>query len=118
MGNFCNQAKVKFVDLKESKVRILFNVLRMRSIIKIIGIYLATAGLVIWLLGGARKGLYVISEEIRKVEPITEIEYSDRHDKFLPGIDFLFAGLILGGSFYLISFLFPKPLNSKTIRQS
>ena len=56
MGNFCNQAKVKLVDLKESKGRILFNVFRMRSIIKTIGIYLAVASLVIWLIGGATGG--------------------------------------------------------------
>ena len=86
----------------------------MRPSIQRIALYLTLAGALIWILGGARKGFYVISEEIPKVDPVTEIEYSERHDKFLPGIDFLLGGVILGGSFYLISFLFPKPLKSKS----
>ncbi|MDG2170832.1 MAG: hypothetical protein P8L44_23225 [Opitutales bacterium] len=87
----------------------------MRSAIRKIALYLTLAGALVWLLGGARKGFYVISEEIPKLDPVTEIEYSERHDKFLPGIDFLLGGVILGGSFYLISFLFPKPLITKPV---
>lgn len=87
----------------------------MRPAIQKIALYISLAGALVWLLGGARKGFYVISEEIPKLDPVTEIEYTERHDKFLPGIDFLLGGVILGGSFYLVSFLFPKPLISKSV---
>ena len=90
----------------------------MRSITQKLALYIAVAGMIVWLLGGARKGFYVITEELPIYEPVTEIYSTKRHDKFLPGIDFLFGGLILGGSFYFLSFLFPKPLNSKTVTQS
>jgi hypothetical protein len=63
-----------------------------------------------WLMGGARLGFYVISEELSFVEPVTEIESSTTHPKFLPGIETLFAGLILVGSFWAMSFLFSKPI--------
>lgn len=89
----------------------------MRSILQRFAFLIVFAGTLIWLIGGARKGFYVVTEEIPKIEPITEIEYTERHDKFLPGIDFLLGGFILGGSFFLISFLFSKPLNSKTVTQ-
>ncbi|MCZ6674960.1 MAG: hypothetical protein O7C75_18675 [Verrucomicrobia bacterium] len=82
----------------------------MRNVIQKIGFYLALAGVIVWLIGGARKGFYVVTEEIPQFDPITEIEYSDTRSKFIPGIEFLFTGLIFGGSFCLISFLFSKPL--------
>ena len=90
----------------------------MRPAVQTIALYIAIAGLLVWLVGGARKGFYVITEEIPKVEPVTEIEYTDQRNKFLPGIDFLIGGLILGGSFYLISFLFPKPSDSTSVTRS
>ena len=87
----------------------------MRSILQKFALFVTCAGILIWLIGGARKGFYAVTEEIRLIEPVTEMEYTENHDKFLPGIDFLLGGFILGGSFFLISFLFPKPVKSKTV---
>ena len=80
----------------------------MRACMQRTGLLLAIAGLVIWLVGGARKGFYVVTEELPKLDPITEIAYSVTQSKFLPGIEVLVLGLILGGSFFLISFLSSK----------
>mgnify|MGYP001254417466 FL=1 len=110
MVNFCNQAKGKLVDLKECIARIWIYLTSMRIVIQRIGLYLAVAGILIWLIGGARKGPYVISEEIEMIDLVTEQDYSERHPKFIPGIEPLFLGIILGGSFFLLSFLFSRPL--------
>jgi len=110
MVKLCNQAKTKLIDPTNSNDTVLSHRLNMKFVIQRIGLYLAAAGILIWLLGGARRGFYVISEDILKLDPITEIEYPERHPKFLPGVESLFLGAILGGSFYLLSFLFSKPL--------
>ena len=70
----------------------------MRPIIQRFAIYLAAAGILIWLLGGARLGFYVVAEKVVSVEPVTAIENTEWQDKFLPGIEFLAGGLIFGGS--------------------
>lgn len=80
----------------------------MRILLRQLAIYLFATGILVWLIGGARRGFYVVSEDIHKIEAVTEIEYTDRHDKFLPGIEPLALGLISGGSIFLFSFLFPK----------
>ena len=82
----------------------------MRYLFQKIGFVLLVAGVVIWLLGGAKKGFYVVTEEIPQFEVITEIEYSETHPKLIPGIESLILGAILGGSFYLTSLLFSNKL--------
>ena len=84
-------------------------------VLQTLALLIAIIGTIVWIIGGARTGFYVVTEEIPKIEAVTEMEYSITQDKFLPGIDFLFGGLILGGSFYLASFLFPKTVHSKPV---
>ena len=90
----------------------------MRKLVQTLALFIAVTGLIVWLLGGARLGFFVVTEEIPKIDPVTEIEYTERQDKFLPGIDFLAGGFILGGSFYLLSFLFPNPTQKKSVNRS
>ena len=72
------------------------------------GFLILFAGIAVWLIGGAKKGFYVTTEEYTIYDPIAEIEGITNHPKFLPGIEFPIAGLIIGGSFCLTSFLFSK----------
>ncbi len=83
----------------------------MRSLTRMFAYYVTAAALLIWMIGGARRGYYHTTEDIRKIEPITEMEYTETHPKFLPGIEFPAVGIIVGGSFWLMSFLFRKPSN-------
>ena len=80
----------------------------MRTVVQKIGLLTLSAAMAIWLIGGAKKGMYVTSEELILYDPVTQIEGIDNHEKFLPGVESLAIGIILGGSFYLISFLLPK----------
>ncbi|MBH53993.1 MAG: hypothetical protein CMI18_06560 [Opitutaceae bacterium] len=80
----------------------------MRFAIQKLSFCLLFGGLVVWLIGGAKKGFYVSTEERPQSDPVTEIEYTETHSKFLPGIESLAIGVLLGGSFYFGSFLFSK----------
>ena len=55
-----------------------------------------------WLVTGANRGWTKTKLAIEKTDPITGIEYPVFQKKFLPGVDFLGAGLIvavvLGGT--------------------
>lgn len=82
----------------------------MRIIVRKLGLFILLAGTVIWLLGGARRGVYVTTEDIPIFDPIAEIEGIHTHPKFLPGIETLALAYIFGGSFFLGSFLFTKKL--------
>lgn len=85
----------------------------MRIFLQRLALYVSLTGVIIWIIGGARRGFYVVSEEIHKIEPVTEIAYSDWHPKFLPGMETLLAALILSGSIFLLSFLFTQPSKSE-----
>ena len=82
----------------------LFLSLPMRSVIQKISICILCVGIVVWLIGGAKKGFYVSTEERPQLDPITEIEYTETHSKFLPGVESLAIGVLLGGFLFLGSF--------------
>ena len=78
----------------------------MRFILRKIAALLLMSGILAWLIGGARLSFPTDQEQISTFDPITEIESSIWHPKFLPGVESLALGGILGGSFFLVSFLF------------
>lgn len=78
----------------------------MKSILRKIAALLLMSGILVWIIGGARLGFPIDQEQITILDPITEIESSEWQPKFLPGVESLVLGVILGGSFFLISFLF------------
>ena len=80
----------------------------MRYLFQRMGFLILFAGIAVWLIGGAKKGFYVTTEEFPIYDPIAQIEGTINQPKFLPGIEFLITGLIIGGSFCLTSFLFSK----------
>jgi hypothetical protein len=67
---------------------------------------LGTAGT--WLIAGANRGWTKTSVPVKTLDPVTGIEGISYQPKFLPGVDFLGAGVlaaaVLGGA----SFLFRK----------
>lgn len=80
-----------------------------RSFTRKLACYMTAAALLIWLIGGARTGLYHTTEDIRKIEPVTLMEYTETRAKFSPGIEFPAIGILMGASFWLTSFLLRKP---------
>ena len=80
----------------------------MRSILRKSASLIFLSGLLIWIIGGARFAFPSDSEYVTFIEPITEIEDGYWQNKYLPGVETLAIGIILGGSFFLSSFLFGK----------
>jgi len=73
------------------------------QICRFLGLLLIAATLVIWASLGASTGWTKTYVEVEKVDPVTEISYPERVDKFVPGVDFLGCGLISGAVLTLIS---------------
>lgn len=84
----------------------------MIRIIYILAIVSALAVVTAWVALGANTGWTKTSIASTKVDPITEIEFTEYQNGFVPGIDFLGAGLIgsaaIFGFGYLISLLAAK----------
>ena len=80
-----------------------------RSFSRKLAYYITAAALLIWLIGGARLGFFHTTEDIKRIEPITEIEYTETRAKFSPGIEFPVIGILMGASLWLTSFLLRKP---------
>lgn len=88
----------------------------MRFILRKIAALLLMSGILVWLIGGARLRFPTDQEQIATFDPITEIESSDWHPKFLPGVESLAFGGILAGSFFLLSFLFRANTHQEPIQ--
>lgn len=73
------------------------------QICRILGLLLIGATLAFWITLGASTGWTKTYIEVEKVDPVTEISYPERVDKFVPGVDFLGCGLIMGAALTLIS---------------
>ena len=48
----------------------------------------------IWLALGAHLGWSMTQVPVKKIDPVTEIEFTEYDHRFVPGVDFLAAGLI------------------------
>jgi hypothetical protein len=81
----------------------------MGRILVILAIAGALAVSAAWLALGAHTGWTRMKIETKKVDPVTEIEFIEYRQGFVPGIDFLAAGLggcaiLLGAGFILSRF--------------
>lgn len=87
--------------------------MRTALIIRIFALLLAIGVIAFWAASGADRGWTKTTVPVQKLDPITEIEFVEYEKRFVPGVDFLIAGI--GASIFLFgtSFLFrkPKPTN-------
>lgn len=79
--------------------------------------YTVVATFLIWVIGGARMGFYHTTEDIKKIEPVTEMEYTETRAKFSPGIEIPAIGIFLGASLWLTSLILRKPSPAITPEQ-
>ena len=76
----------------------------MRTGLRLAALATALVSAVFWLFGGPNLGWTKTSVERWQRDPVTEIDYPVIEPRFLPGVDFLAAGLavavlLLGASF-------------------
>lgn len=67
----------------------------MANFLRISAIVIALAVLVIWIALGAHVGWSQTQVPTKQIDPITEIEYTEYEEGFVPGLDFVAAGLLL-----------------------
>lgn len=65
----------------------------MAKILKILAVAVAVAVIGAWALLGANRGWTKTSVGIQKVDPVTDISYTEYESRFVPGVDFLAVGL-------------------------
>ena len=72
--------------------------------LRLLALVFALCVILAWFGLGANRGWTKTSLVIKKVDPVTEIEFTEYQKGFVPGVDFLAAGLI--GSFVIFSLSF------------
>jgi len=83
----------------------------MRKGLRIFALLLAVGILAFWLASGAKVGWTVTSVAVKKIDPVTTLEYEDWSPVFVPGVDFLFGGLVVASALFGISYL---PIKTKS----
>ncbi len=80
----------------------------MRTPLRLASFFVALVTLVVWLFGGPNLGWTKTSEMVKSRDPVTDQEVITWEKRFLPGVDFLGAGLAAGAGLFGFSFLFRK----------
>ena len=80
----------------------------MRKLTRILAVIALAGTLLTWALLGGRLGWSQTAIPTKKVDPITEIEFTEYESRFVPGVDFLGAGIAGGVALFAFSFLFRK----------
>lgn len=81
----------------------------MRTTLRVIAALLALAVFAFWCFGGPNLGWTKTSVAHKHVDPVTELTVDVYEPQFVPGVDFLAAGLTLAGLMAASSFFFRKP---------
>ena len=79
----------------------------MRMVLRLAALFLALVTLVLWLFGGPNTGWTKTTEMVKSADPMTGQEIINWETRFLPGLDFLGAGLLGAGVVFGASFLAP-----------
>ncbi len=67
-----------------------------------------------WLALGAHPGWSMTQVPVKKIDPITEIEFTEYDQRFVPGVDFLGAGLVGSGALFAFGLILSKLSNKKS----
>jgi len=86
----------------------------MRKALQVVAVVLALAIGASWAALGANRGWTKTSREVRQLDEVTGIEGITNVKAFLPGVDFLGAGLLIAAGFAGASLLFRKPKQTTT----
>jgi len=73
--------------------------------LRLASFFVALVTLVVWLFGGPNLGWTKTSEMVKSRDAVTDLEVITWEKRFLPGVDFLVAGLLASGVLVGASFL-------------
>jgi hypothetical protein len=77
-------------------------------VLRTLAVLSAVAIIACWLSLGAHMGWSQTRVPIEKADPVTEMTFSDYEERFLPGLDFLAAGLLGCAAIFALTFLVPR----------
>ena len=80
----------------------------MKIKLRVAALFLALAVTAFWFFGGPNFGWTKTSVVQKRKDPVTELEVDDFVKRFVPGIDFLGAGLAAAGVLAASSFFFGR----------
>ena len=78
----------------------------MKKILQILALVVVLAAAITWLATGANRGWTKTSVPVKTLDDVTGIEGITYQKKFLPGVDFLGAAVVVAGALAGTSFLF------------
>lgn len=76
-------------------------------LLRALAILSALAIIACWLSLGAHMGWSQTRVPVQKTDPVTETTFTDYEERFLPGLDFLGAGLLGAGAIFALTLLTP-----------
>ncbi len=79
-----------------------------RTKLRVAALLLALIVIVCWFFGGPNLGWSKDSVAHKYKDPVTELEVDMPEKRYVPGIDFLAAGVVLAGLLAVGSFFFAK----------
>jgi hypothetical protein len=80
----------------------------MRTTFRLAALFVALVTLVLWLFGGPNTGFTKTSVPVNTIDPVTDQEIITWDKRFLPGVEFLGGGLLVGAVLFGVSFFFRK----------
>jgi hypothetical protein len=66
----------------------------MLKAVRILAVLFAVVIIAFWFLMGAHLGWTQTAVAVPKIDPVTEIEFTEYQNGFVPGVDFLVGGLV------------------------
>ena len=86
--------------------------LNMRTSLRLLALFIALLTLALWFFGGLNTGWTKTTEMVKAIDPVTGLEAITWETRFLPGLDFLGAGLFGATVLCGASLLVRKPTPS------
>jgi hypothetical protein len=80
----------------------------MTALIRILAMLCAVAVIACWFLFGAHMGWTHTVVRGKETDLVTEIESTEHENRFVPGADFLVAGLVGAAAIFALSLAAPK----------
>ena len=80
----------------------------MKKALRITAVIVAIGTLAFWAATGANRGWTKTSEAVKSLDPVTGIEGIEYRKHFVPGVDILALGVVVGLAIAAASFLFRK----------
>ena len=82
-------------------------------LLRALAVLSAVAIIACWLSLGAHMGWSQTRVSAYKTDPITETTFTDYENRFLPGLDFLGAGLLGAAAIFALTLLIPRSRGEK-----